>query len=120
MRENFNFEKYTTTTPFTIECYYIDFDKKWLGPVHQTITIPRYEGRRPIKELTMSYSVDDVIPRTASTFPIRFLEQPEIAIAALVKRGKRHRELTPFSHKRYCGPSSVEDPEYVSDTSIHR
>jgi hypothetical protein len=118
--ENFNFEKYTATTPFTIDCYYIDFDKKWLGPVHQTITIPHYEGKRPIKELTMSYSVDDVIPRTASTFPIRFLEQPEIAIAALVKRGKRHRELTPFSHKRYCGPSSVEDPEYVSDASIHR
>jgi hypothetical protein len=120
VRETFNFEKYTITTPFKIDCYWIDFDKKWLGPIHQTITIPRYEGKRPITQLTMSYSDDNVIPRTASTFPIRFLEQPEIAIAALVKRGKRHRELTPFSHKRYCGPSSVEDPEYVSDASIHK
>jgi hypothetical protein len=120
VRKDANFEKYSITTPFTIDCYYIDFDKKWLGPVHQTITIPRYEGKRPITALTMSYSDNNITPRTASTFPIRFLKEPETAIANLVKRGERHRELTPFSHKRYCGPSSVEDPEYVSNASIYR
>jgi hypothetical protein len=112
-----SFEKFPTTTPFTIHCYYIDFDKKWLGPAHQIITIPRYEGKRPITGLTMSYS-DSTLRHPASAFPIRFLGQQEAAIAELVRRGKRYRELTPFSHKKYIGPSSVADPEYVSHSSL--
>lgn len=117
VRKSANFEKSPFTTHFTIHCYYIDFDKKWLGPTHQIITIPRYEGKRPITGLTMSYS-DPCSRHPASAFPIRFLEQPETAIADLIRRGKRHREITPFSHKKYVGPSSVVDPEYVSDNSI--
>jgi hypothetical protein len=117
VQRNTTFEKCPITTPFTINCYYINFDKKWLGPVENTIIIPRYDGKRLITALTMTHS-DNRWPDAASAFPIRFLEEPEIAIADLVKRGRRHRELTPFSHKRYCGPSSVEDPEYVSDACI--
>jgi hypothetical protein len=113
VRKSANFEKTPFTTHFTIHCYYIDFDKKWLGPAHQIITIPRYEGKRPITGLTMAYS-DPCSRHPASAFPIRFLEQPETAIAHLIKRGRRHREITPFSHKRYCGPSCVLDPEYAS------
>lgn len=118
VRRPLTFEKHPSTSPFMINCYYIDFDRKWLGPVHQTITIPRYVGKRPITGLTMSYSDTSVTHQTSSIFPIWFLEESEIAISDLVKRGRRHRELTPFSHKRYCGPSSVEDPEHVSPASI--
>ena len=112
------FEKIPITTPFTIHCYYIDFDRKWLGPAHQTITIPRYEGKRPIMGLTMAYS-DPTSRHPASAFPIRYLEEREAAVAKLVKRGKRHRQVTPFSHKKYIGPSSVVDPEFVSDCRVH-
>ncbi|KAH7385087.1 hypothetical protein BKA64DRAFT_157338 [Cadophora sp. MPI-SDFR-AT-0126] len=118
MQDHGNFKKMPSTTPFRIDCYYIDFDKKWLGPIHQTIKIPRYEGKRPVTELKMLYSQDYNSHPSASAFPIRFLDEPEGAMANLVTRGRRHRELTPFSHKRYCGPSGVEEPEYLNSEII--
>jgi hypothetical protein len=115
-----HFEKVPMITPFRIDSYVINFDKSWIGPVHKVNFIPHYEGKRPVTALPVSYYDGPIMRRTASAFPIRFHEEPEIAMADLIKRGKRLFELTPFSHKRYCGPSSVADPEYVRDfLSIH-
>lgn len=112
-REQNGFEKIPVTTAFKIDCFYIDYDKRWLGPLRETIKIPRFESKRPITSLSMLYANTS---KTAPAFPIRYLEDHETVMADLVKRGKRMRQLTPFSHKRYTGPSSVEGPEYVSDT----
>jgi hypothetical protein len=86
------FEKTPVVNPFRIDCFYIDFDLKYLGPVHETIMISEYAGARPITSLAV--------------FPIRFLEKPEDFTAGLIKRGKRLRELTPFSHRRYQANST--------------
>jgi hypothetical protein len=110
-RDQIGFEKIPYTTPFTIDCFYIIYDKRWLGPLRETIIIRRFEGKRPITSLPMLYVKQT--SKTASVFPIRYLKNHETVMEELVKRGKRTRQLTPFAHKRYTGPSSVEGPEYV-------
>lgn len=84
----------------------------------ESITIEKFEGRRPITSLSMSIEGNNA-PETSSVFPIRYLEEDsKVAIADLIKRGKRRRKLTPYSHKRYCGPSSVESPEHLNSEII--
>jgi len=111
-RDQSGFEKIPITNAFQIDCFYIDYDKRWLGPLRETIKIPRFESKRPITSLSMLYVQHT--SKTASAFPMRYLEDHETVMEGLVKRGKRMRQLTPFAHKRYTGPSSVEGPEYVS------
>ncbi|KAE8452653.1 hypothetical protein EG329_013912 [Mollisiaceae sp. DMI_Dod_QoI] len=112
------FEKSPLPSGFTLHCYYIDFDKRWLGPVYTGFEIPQFKGKQSIKSLKSLTSLHGSSTITMTIFPIRYLDDHETALLDLVKRGKRCRQLVPFSHKRYCGPSSVEAPEYLNSEII--
>jgi hypothetical protein len=83
----------------------MNLDAKNIGPVHKTLRISEYAGKRPIT--------------TLAAFPVRFLKNPEDVVAGLVNRGKRLRELTPLSHRRYRGPA-IDEYVLIDNAAVER
>lgn len=94
------FQKKPSVTAFRIDVFYIDFDLKTIGPIHETLYIFEYEGKRKVTSLPC--------------YPLRYVENEMKTQKTLVDRGKRLREITPYSHKHYVGQSSGANPVQVS------
>ena len=88
------FAKYSKTSPFVIDCFYIDFDGTNYGPLPQKFMIDEYEGEVPITSLEV--------------FPIRFNEDPKKTEKTLVRRGRKFVKLANVDHKFYSGRTLQE------------
>ena len=83
------FAKYPKTSPFVIDCFYIDFDGTKFGPLPQKFMLEEYEGEVPINSLEV--------------FPIRFDDDPTKTEKSLVRRGRKFVKLANVDHKYYSG-----------------
>ncbi|KAF2269174.1 hypothetical protein CC78DRAFT_575278 [Lojkania enalia] len=87
------------TSPFHLDCMFLDFDGKHFRPVQREITIPYYGGSLPITSLPVC--------------PITFLKSPmrEKVVKELQDRGRLFFSLAKreASHKEYIGLTL--DPE---------
>ena len=81
--------KYPKTSPFVIDCFYIDFDGTKFGPLPQKFMLEDYDGEVPINSLEV--------------FPIRFDEDPKKTEKSLVRRGRKFMKLANVDHKYYSG-----------------
>ena len=81
--------KYPKTSPFVIDCFYIDFDGTNFGPLPQKFMLAEYDGEVPINSLEV--------------FPIRFDEDPKKTEKSLVRRGRKFVRLANVDHKYYSG-----------------
>ena len=68
-------------TPFTLQCFYYDFDGKRYGPRETIFKIQSYKGEVPITSLEV--------------FPIRFCDDATIVENDFVQRGRRFVDLSP-------------------------
>ncbi|KAK3938867.1 hypothetical protein QBC46DRAFT_316985 [Diplogelasinospora grovesii] len=94
-------EKLQEEMPVVLQCVYIDFDGKQLGPVLRKVRFPRYDGEREVTSLEI--------------FPLRFAGKkdagkPEKTDAPgetfrdrLIARGKMFVDMTSFKHMHYGG-----------------
>lgn len=97
--------KYPNTSPFVLDCFYLDFDGTNFGPLPEKVLLSDYEGEVPINSLDV--------------FPLRYDDNPKRTEKALIKRGKRFVKLARVDHKYYSGktvkePIILENPGEVS------
>lgn len=92
--------KYSKTTPFVIDCFYVDFDGKNFGPLPQKFMLAEFEGEKPITSLEV--------------FPLRFDDNPKNTERLLAKRGKRFAKLARVDHKYYSG-KTVTEPKILEN-----
>ena len=81
--------KYPKTSPFVIDCFYIDFDGTNFGPLPQRFMLEEYDGEVPINSLEV--------------FPIKFDEDTKKTEKSLVRRGRKFVRLANVDHKYYSG-----------------
>ena len=86
--------KYPRTSPFTVDCFFVDFDGTNFGPSSKTFVIEEYDGERSISSLEL--------------YPLKFAEDATQSRRDLVKRGKRFRQLARVDHKHYAGRTITE------------
>lgn len=89
------FAKYPKTSPFVIDCFYLDFDGTKFGPMPQKFLFQEYEGEVPITSLKV--------------FPMRFDENPKNTEKLLERRGRKFVKLANVEHKYYSGRTLRED-----------
>ena len=109
-----HFAKYPKTSPFVIDCFYIDFDGTNFGPLPQKFMLTDYDGEVPINSLEV--------------FPIRFDDDPKKTEKSLVRRGRKFVRLADVDHKFYSGrtlreatllegPGEVGKPGFFTSSS---
>ncbi|KAK0645610.1 hypothetical protein B0T16DRAFT_328979 [Cercophora newfieldiana] len=84
-------------TPIMIDCVYVDFDGKLLGPVWKSVQIPRFEGEKLISSLPV--------------YPLRLVENRKVISGsvhksfreALIARGKMFVDVLSVKHMNYNG-----------------
>lgn len=91
------------SSPYQIDCYYLDFDGNRFGPVHRRFQIRPFEGRREITSLDVH--------------PIEYQANHEDLITNLTKRGADFVGLTQVSHKYFKGRTIVWGPDGARITS---
>jgi hypothetical protein len=104
-------------TPIVLNCVYIDFDGKQLGPMVKRVRIPRYDKEKVVTSLEV--------------FPLRFAEEKFRAPASkngeepsktlrekLIERGKLFMDMTGFKHMRYNGVTLDTRDEVDSNVVI--
>ena len=96
--------KYPKTTPFVLDCFYLDFDGTNFGPRPEKFMFQEYDGEVPINSLEV--------------FPAKFDESPKQTEKALVKRGKRFVKLTRVDHKYYSGKTIRELPVFDTQSEV--
>lgn len=102
--------KYAKTSPFVLDCFYLDFDGTNFGPLPEKVMLQDYDGEVPVNSL--------------EAFPLRFDDSPIQTEKILIKRGKRFVKLARVDHKNYSGetirePIILENPsEVYSYTSL--
>lgn len=85
------------SSPFRIDCYYLDFDGSRFGPVHRRFQIRPFEGLRQITALDLH--------------PLEYQGNHKDLIDKLTKRGAEFVGLTQVSHKYFKGRTIVEGPD---------
>lgn len=86
-----------SSSPYQIDCYYLDFDGNRFGPVHRRFQIRPFEGHRQITSLDVH--------------PIEYQANHESLIDNLTKRGSEFVSLTQVSHKYFKGRTIVWGPD---------
>ena len=96
------------SSPFTVDCFYYDFNGTDFGAILRSITIPKYEGKTHVNSLT-------VYPESLSGIGNRDLKLD------LAKRGRKFVELCSLSavaHRSYIGRTLDDPPEEVDSQVI--
>ncbi|KAF5000735.1 hypothetical protein FDECE_11147 [Fusarium decemcellulare] len=97
--------KASEETPVILNCVYVDFDGKQLGPMTRKVKIARFDGDKTVTSLEV--------------FPLRFAEGRKFfgkqkgAIESktpslrekLITRGRMFLDMTSFKHMHYTGPT---------------
>ncbi|GAW23158.1 hypothetical protein ANO14919_127080 [Xylariales sp. No.14919] len=76
-------------TAVAIQCVYVDFDGRFVGPVSKKFDITRYEGLRDIKSLPV--------------YPLRFEDDGNGLRQRLINRGRRFLRAMQVGHMHYTG-----------------
>ena len=100
------FAKYPKTSPFVIDCFYLDFDGTNFGPLPQKFMLDDYDGEVPINSLKV--------------FPINFDEDPKKTEKLLVRRGRKFEKLARVEHKYYSGRTLREATVLESPGEVGR
>jgi len=87
--------KYAKTSPFVLDCFYLDFDGTNFGPLPEKVMFQEFDGEVAIGSLDV--------------FPARFDHSPKLTEKALIKRDKRFVKLSRVDHKYYSG-KTVREP----------
>ena len=86
--------------PFTLQCYYVEYDGNRFGPVMHTFSIAPYEGERDITSLEV--------------FPLRFSDMALKVRNDFKKRGELFVEYTSFKQRYYKGKTIENHPSGLS------
>ncbi|KAM0794220.1 hypothetical protein BDR22DRAFT_895391 [Usnea florida] len=97
--------KYPKSTPFVLDCFYLDFDGTNFGPRPAKFMFKEYDGEKPIRSLEV--------------FPARFDGSTKQTEKALIKRGKRFVKLAQVEHKYYSGSTIKESPAFEIQREVH-
>lgn len=95
-------------SPFVVDCFYYDFDGTNFGAISRSITIPKYEGRRPVDHLAL-------YPECLSSGKSWDVRK------VLRERGRKFVELCSLlavAHRQYTGRSLDDPPEEVDSQVI--
>lgn len=101
------------TAPITINCVYIHFDGKKLGPVTETFNIKRFDGERPVSALEI-YPLRFHILKERAANPLKAkLDGSDLQKAmeegvtqlrkSLIERGKKFVDVAAVKHMYYAG-----------------
>lgn len=86
--------KYPRTSPFVIDCFYLDFDGTKFGALPKKFEFQEYDGEVAITSLQV--------------YPIRFDGDPKRTEKSLMKQGRKFVKLAGVEHKFYSGPTLRE------------
>ena len=96
------------SSPFTVDCFYYDFNGTDFGAILRSITIPKYEGKTHVNSLA-------VYPESLSGIGTRDLKMD------LADRGRKFVQLCSLSavaHRSYMGRTLDDPPEEVDSQVI--
>jgi hypothetical protein len=85
---------YSRSSPFIIDCIYVDSDGRQLAPKARRFVIPPYAAKRSILALDI--------------YPARFDPEYEVIMETLLKRGEKLVSVSLGAHKQYSGMSIRE------------
>lgn len=103
------FEKKAVCSPFNINCFYMKSDWKVVGPVHETLRISEFAGKKSVSELLVELD-GKLMTERVRVLPLKLLSISERKdrISYLVARGKKLRSLKQGDHKYYFGGAGEE------------
>jgi hypothetical protein len=85
-------------TPFTLDCYHLDYDGNHYVPVYQRFQVNRFEGSQQLASLAV--------------YPLHIAEREKtINRPHLLARAKTFIECTQISHRYYDGRSQFRSPK---------
>ncbi|TGO89940.1 hypothetical protein BPOR_0086g00100 [Botrytis porri] len=113
------FEKKTVCSPFNINCFYIKPDWKTVGPIHETLRISEYAGKKLVSELLVELD-GNLMTEKVTVLPLKLLSisEREEQISNLVARGKKSRSLKRGDHKFYVGTAGEEVSNSSNDEDV--
>ncbi|KAF7957301.1 hypothetical protein EAE96_002888 [Botrytis aclada] len=113
------FEKKKVCSPFNINCFYMKSDWKTIGPIHETLRISEYAGKRPVSELLVELD-GKLMTERVTIFPLKLLpySEWEEEVSILVARGNKSRSLKRGDRKYYMGSAGEEVSNSSYDESI--
>ncbi|KAF7875282.1 hypothetical protein EAF04_002454 [Stromatinia cepivora] len=103
------FEKKPVCSPFNINCFYMGYDWKTVGPIHETLRISEYAGKKSVMELLVELD-GKLMTEKVTVWPLKMLSIDERMekISHLISRGKKLRSLRQGDHKYYVGDAGEE------------
>ncbi|KAJ8064241.1 hypothetical protein OCU04_006588 [Sclerotinia nivalis] len=103
------FEKKPVCSPFNINCFYMGYDWKTVGPIHETLRISEYVGKKSVMELLVELD-GKLMTERVTVWPLKMLSIDERMkkISHLISRGKKLRSLRQGDHKYYVGDAGEE------------
>ncbi|KAM0176166.1 hypothetical protein ACHAPF_005032 [Botrytis cinerea] len=113
------FEKKAVCSPFNINCFYMRSDWKTVGPIHETLRISEYAGKRAVSELLVELD-GKLMTERVTVLPLKILSISETnkQISYLVTRGKKLRSLKQGDHKYYVGSAGEEVSNSSNDEDV--
>ncbi|KAK3319532.1 hypothetical protein B0T19DRAFT_487869 [Cercophora scortea] len=84
------------TRPLTLDCYYIDFDGRFFGPIYERFFIGAFEETKDVT--------------TLDVFPAGFSPEYHDLITRLTARGQEFVKATKMSHKFFKGRTLARTP----------
>ena len=96
--------KYPRTSPFVIDCFYLDFDGTKFGALPKKFEFQEYDGEVTITSLEV--------------YPIRFHDDPKKTEKSLMKQGKKFVKLAGVEHKYYSGPTLREADTFEAQGEV--
>lgn len=89
-------------TPVFLNCVYIDFDGKQLGPVVKKIRIPRYDNEKAVTSFEV-FPLRFANKRMSAQTPHKGDEPWRVLREKMIERGKQFLNITEPKHMRYNG-----------------
>ncbi|KAF5875726.1 putative atpase aaa+ type core protein [Botrytis fragariae] len=113
------FEKKTVGSPFNINCFYMNSDWKTVGPIHETLRISEYAGKKPVSELLVELD-GKLMTERVTVFPLKLLSisEQEEETSHLIARGKKSRAFKKGDHKYYLGSAGEEVSNSSNDEDL--
>lgn len=113
------FEKKRVVSPFNINCFYIGYDSKTIGRIHETLRIQEYHGVRSVKKLLVEIDGKSNVEKMM----VRSLRMPESygyakRITDLISRGERLRDLGQGKLRYYHGLAKEKSRSASDDDDL--
>ncbi|KAI9646475.1 hypothetical protein NHQ30_004468 [Ciborinia camelliae] len=113
------FEKKTVFSPFNINCFHMGYDWKAVGPVHETLRIQEYVGKKPVTELLVELDGKVMVEKvTVKLLKMLSADARKNKIEYLISRAKKLRSLRQGDHKYYSGIAGEETSTSSDDDDV--